>query len=162
MRLSPDGMNLAIRNRDDRWFPWRVTDGSQRSDQQVADWHPIPSVTATPEQAVDTTRAEARSITYIPPGVTAIVSPGITAWTADEGGFFIGRDPAGLPSEEDVLARIEHWLVNTYGDDHEDGLPALAEELLRVVDGTEPYVCEHCGRTIAANGAGHVPGCPEE
>jgi hypothetical protein len=38
IRISPDSQDVAIRNRDDHYFPWRVTDGSQRSDKQVADW----------------------------------------------------------------------------------------------------------------------------
>jgi hypothetical protein len=42
VRLSPNGRDLAIRNRDDRHFPWRVTDGSQRADSQVAGWQPYP------------------------------------------------------------------------------------------------------------------------
>ncbi|MCW3041536.1 MAG: hypothetical protein JWM31_3441 [Solirubrobacterales bacterium] len=41
MRISPDGRDLAIRNRDYDYFPWRVTDGSQRADKQVADWLPL-------------------------------------------------------------------------------------------------------------------------
>jgi hypothetical protein len=46
IRISPDGRDVAIRNRDDKWFPWRVTDGSQRSDGQVADWKQLPSADA--------------------------------------------------------------------------------------------------------------------
>lgn len=38
IRISPDGRNVAIRNRDDKFSPWRVTDGSYRSDASVADW----------------------------------------------------------------------------------------------------------------------------
>jgi hypothetical protein len=133
MRLSPDGRDLAICNRPDPYFPWRVTDGSQRAHSQVADWQPVipaisPPAMQAPEGVIDT---------YVPPGNVAIVSPGITAWPADDGGLFIRTDTAALPQEEDVLARIERWIYRTFGDDDERGVPALAEELLDVVDGAE-------------------------
>lgn len=93
---------------------------------------------------------------YVPPGTDAVVAPGVTVWSADEGGLFVRHDPSALPNEEDVLSRVEKWLYETFGDDDERGVPALAEELLRVVDGTQQYVCEHCG--LVGN---HRPNCPE-
>lgn len=57
-RWSPDGRNLAIRNRDDKYSPWRVTDGSQRSDRQVADWLPVaPAAEVARVQAAGEQRA---------------------------------------------------------------------------------------------------------
>lgn len=41
MRVSPDGLNVAVRNRDDRWNPWRVTNGGYYADAHVADWLPL-------------------------------------------------------------------------------------------------------------------------
>jgi hypothetical protein len=106
MRRSPDGRDLAICNRLDAYFPWRVTDGSQRSDRQVEDWQPvIPAIDPPAMQA-----PLGVTDTYVPPGNVVIIGPGVTAWSADEGGLFLRRDPAQM----------------------------LAEELLAVVDGAEP------------------------
>lgn len=41
IRVSPDGRNVAIRNRDDKCSPWRVTNGGYYSDDLVADWYPL-------------------------------------------------------------------------------------------------------------------------
>jgi hypothetical protein len=41
IRLSPDGLNVAIRNRDSKTHPWRVSNGGYYRDDQVEGWHPM-------------------------------------------------------------------------------------------------------------------------
>lgn len=41
IRLSPDGRDVAIRNSNARFHPWRVTNGDQYTDAQVAGWLPL-------------------------------------------------------------------------------------------------------------------------
>lgn len=41
VRLSPDGYNVAIRNRDSKTAPWRVTNGGYYRDDQVSEWTPL-------------------------------------------------------------------------------------------------------------------------
>jgi hypothetical protein len=44
LRLSPDGLNVAIRNRDSKTHPWRVSNGGYYRDDQVEGWYPLFSV----------------------------------------------------------------------------------------------------------------------
>jgi hypothetical protein len=44
IRLSPDGLNVAIRNRVSKTAPWRVSNGGYYRDDQVEGWYPLFSV----------------------------------------------------------------------------------------------------------------------
>lgn len=78
IKISPDGHNVAIRNRKSPRYPWRVTTGGYYTDEQVAAWIEL-AVAAPPPEQMTEDDAVAALLALLN---STIAHPG-SAWYAD-------------------------------------------------------------------------------